>query len=221
MKQIIPFAVLALILCSCKKEVKETRLFANSMGIGDCALTGSWEYKEENSFEISGSGDNIWFGQDQFHFASNETEGDLIMRAKIDFIGDGKHPHRKTGFMFRSGMETNARHVSAVIHGDGLTGIQYRDSAGRDMGEIHTELNTPFAIQFEKKGNTYSLIVADKEGSVDQLQYESNSLDSSFLAGAFICSHDNTVIETAVFKEVILWKTGDNDLESFQDYVSN
>ncbi len=75
---------------------------------------------------LTGSGDNIWFGEDQFHFAWKKLKGDFILRADVRFIGEGSHEHRKAGWMIRRDLETGSPHVSATVHGDGLTSLQYR-----------------------------------------------------------------------------------------------
>ncbi len=76
-----------------------------------------------------GSGDNIWFGTDQFHYAWKKLEGDFILSANIGFLGKGSHLHRKIGWMVRETLETNSPHVSGTVHGDGLSLAAIQENA--------------------------------------------------------------------------------------------
>ncbi len=75
---------------------------------------------------LTGAGYNIWFERDEFHYLYNELEGDFILTANFAFEGEGNNAHRKIGWMLRSSEEDNDVHCSAVLHGDGLTVMQWR-----------------------------------------------------------------------------------------------
>ncbi len=96
-------------------------IFDESGDIGRCAIKGSTEFvAERQEYLLTGSGDNIWFGEDQFHFAWKKLKGDFILRADVRFIGEGSHAHRKAGWMIRRSLDTGSPHVSGTVHDDGL-----------------------------------------------------------------------------------------------------
>jgi sugar phosphate isomerase/epimerase len=196
-------------------------IFEGHGDIGACALEGDLSYDmDKDEYLITGSGENIWFEKDQFHYAWFGEEEDIGMRAKIRFIGEGRNAHRKAGWMFRSSLDSTAAHVSATIHGDGLTGIQYRPEQGEDMQEVKSDAGGPLYIQFTKKGNTYELITGTSEGITDTVLLEVSAIPEQYYAGLFICSHDNTVKERAIFSRVEVWDTGDPGIVPFETYVN-
>ena len=52
-------------------------------------------------YTISGSGTNMWFVSDEFHFVWKKMNGNFILRTRVKFIGKGAVEHRKVGWMVR------------------------------------------------------------------------------------------------------------------------
>ncbi len=103
-----------------------------SSDVGACKLKGDLIYNpSDQDYVISGSGDNIWFTSDQFHFAWKKLKGDFILTADVQFSGEGSHLHRKAGWMIRQSLDPGSAHISATVHGDGLTSLQYRPAQER------------------------------------------------------------------------------------------
>lgn len=212
--------VTLLLLSGCKDPKTNYGLFEGHHDIGACALKGDFSYDiVKDEYMITGSGENIWFGKDQFYFAWFGEKEDIGIRAKIQFIGTGKNPHRKAGWMFRNALDSAASHVSATIHGDGLTGIQYRPEAGADMQEIKSDASGPLYIQFTKRGNTYELITGSPRGIIDTVVLVSSAIAEQYYAGIFICSHDNSVKESAVFSKIEVWDGSTESDIPFHAYI--
>src|ERR1700690_788419 len=77
-------------------------IFDNQQDIGFVKQAGSSLYDEvTQSYTIKGSGANIWFNEDQFHFTYKKISGDFILTADFAFTGDtaGANGHRKIGWM--------------------------------------------------------------------------------------------------------------------------
>ena len=72
------------------------------------------------TYTIAGAGTNMWLDQDEFSFRVEAHAGNFILTARAQFAGAGVNAHRKLGCIIRSGLESNATHVNAVVHGDGL-----------------------------------------------------------------------------------------------------
>ncbi len=183
--------------------------------IGSPGIPGKAVYGEPaQEYLLSGSGENIWFGRDQFTFLWKRMEGDYMIQARLEFEGEGAHPHRKAGIMIRSSLAGDAAHVSCVVHGDGLTALQFRESAGKDMQEVKFSLEGPGVLQLEKKGDVYTMSVAH---SGDALSWESIELKLGGVhhAGLFICSHDDNVAESARFSNVRIFGTAPDNLDPY------
>lgn len=198
-------------------------VFEGFSDIGLPELKGSVQYSEPGQeYRIKGAGENIWFGSDSFSFLWKKMEGDYIIQAEMAFVGKGTDPHRKGGLMIRKGLMANAAHVNCVIHGDGLTSLQYRKEAGADMEEIKFDISGPAVLQLEKKGDIYTVSVAHR-GEV--YLEESLELDlgpeGPMEAGLFVCSHNTEVIEEAVFSNVRIFGTVPDDLVQYESYIGS
>jgi len=189
--------------------------------IGLPALKGSVQYNEPGQeYRISGSGENIWFGSDSCSFLWKRMEGDYIIQAEMAFVGEGTELHRKAGLMIRNGLTADAAHVSCVIHGDGLTSLQYRKDAGADMEEIKFDISGPGVLQLEKKGDRYTVSVAHR-GEVYLEQSLELALEGPLEAGLFVCSHNTEVIEEATFRNVRIFGTVPDDLVQYESYIGS
>ena len=157
---IISYIFFALIMGIDNSKGSTPGIFDRNTDVGNSALQGSVKYNQEKQeYTLKGSGENIWFDKDEFHFLWKSIGGDFIMRARVRFVGDGVHEHRKIGLMIRDCLTTNSAHVSAVVHGDGLTALQYRKTAGNTTEESKAKSSYPCTIQIERTGDTFIMSV--------------------------------------------------------------
>jgi hypothetical protein len=99
---IISMAVTALLSEPVSAQEYSKSIFDGHSDVGACNLKGDLQYDAEvQEYTISGSGDNIWFDNDQFHFAWKKLKGDFILSASLKFIGEGSQLHREAGWMIR------------------------------------------------------------------------------------------------------------------------
>ena len=105
-------------------------IFDGQADVGQVKNPGSATYDAgTQEYTITGSGTNMWLGADEFHLVWKRMKGDFILSARAQFIGKGVEAHRKIGWIVRSGLESNSPHVTAVVHGDGLTSLQFGAAA--------------------------------------------------------------------------------------------
>jgi TolB protein len=187
-------------------SAQKTGVFSFSSDIGNPKRAGSARYTAaDQTYDLKGAGYNIWFARDEFRYLYNKIKGNFLMTANFEFVGKGKEPHRKTGFMIRETTADNAVHVSATLHGDGLTVMQWRVSAGAEMrdplDEIFAKDSSFNVLQIERKGNTIIMRAAHAgKPFVEIGSHIMENLPEEILAGPFICSHNPDVME-----EVKLW----------------
>ena len=196
--------------------------FEQMTDIGAPKTAGTASYSEPSqTYRLTGSGSNIWFGQDSFSFLNKKVNGDFILQTQIRFIGTGNEPHRKTGLMIRSSISPDSPVIACTVHGDGLTAFQYRNKYGELMKEIKLNIKAPDVIQLEKKGNTYTMSVAHF-GEVYQVEKLSNiDLGVDLFAGLFICAHNNNFVEEAVFSNTRIFTTAPDDLVQYKSYIGS
>jgi len=202
MKLFITFAFI-MILSSATAQVNKTGVFENNSDIGKPLISGSAAYSlTDQTYDLKGSGYNIWFGRDEFHYLFNRIKGDFILTANFEFIGEGKNPHRKIGWMIRTSDEDNSQHISAVLHGDGLTVLQWRELKGAFMRDPEDEIRATKSkytiIQLERAGKTITMRAAHPGEPLQIIgSKEMETLPDEVLAGLFICSHDTASSEEA------------------------
>jgi len=157
---------------------------------------------ETGQYVISGAGYNIWNDHDEFQFVWKKMKGDFILYTRAEFLGNWVDYHRKVGWMVRKTLDGNSPHVNAVEHGDGLTSLQFRRTAGAVTEEIKSKITKANIIQLERKGNTYTMRVAKYGEPFVTEQIADIDLGDDVYVGLFVGSHNTDVLETGVFRDV-------------------
>ncbi|MEJ2594418.1 MAG: SMP-30/gluconolactonase/LRE family protein [bacterium] len=197
------------------------RFDANS-DIGNCQYPGFVSYQPENhSYIIGGSGDNMWDDHDEFHFLWTTLQGDFILRAEVEFLGSGVHPHRKAGWIVRNNLDANSVHVNAALHGDGLTALQYRLTKDGKTAEVRSPDSSPSVLQLERKGNRFILSTAPFGEELTTIHVDAVPLDKEVYAGLYVCSHDPDKMETAVFRNVRIIRPAPSGFVPYRDYIGS
>lgn len=199
--------ILALISIACLStgfaQESPVGIFQDHLDIGKPRNTGGAQFDpDQQYYTLRGSGYNIWFERDEFHFAYKKLKGDFILTADFEFVGDGKDAHRKMGWMIRESKDENASHVSAVVHGDGLTVLQWRKLKGAFMRDPQDEIFTPKKnyriIQMERAGKKIIMRAAHAGEPLQELgSVIMEDMPEELLAGLFISSHNPDVVEEA------------------------
>lgn len=186
---------------------KAIGVFESHGDIGTVLHRGTAEYDStRRSYAIAGSGENMWFTADAFHFVWKRTAGDVSLSADVSFVGQGKNPHRKAVLMFRQSLEADSAYADIALHGDGLTSLQYRDAQGAATHEIQSNISAPIRLRLEKRGDSFYMSLA-RYGEEFQMAGGSIrlSIKGTYYVGIGICSHEKDMIEKAVFSNVE-WK---------------
>src|SRR2546426_2542666 len=153
-------ASLAVVAARAPVQQSPLGLFQGETDVGQVTKRGSVTYDAgREQYTIAGSGANMWFDRDDFHFVWKRIEGPFILTARAQFTGPGVEPHRKFGWSVRSGLASGSPHVTAAVHGDGLVALQFRRTAGGATEEIRPPATAADVIQLERAGNNYVLCV--------------------------------------------------------------
>ena len=196
-------------------------LFDGHGDIGNVARPGSVaEDPADGALVIEGAGTNMWFAADEGHFLWKRLKGDFIVSARVAFVGNGVEAHRKTGWMVRGSTDTASVHVSAVVHGDGLTSLQYRSQPGTETEEKRLPCSGPDQIRLERRGSALTMSAArfgepyGEPASVDGID-----LGDEVMVGLFVCSHNAAVSERARFTNVRINVPAPADLVPYRDFL--
>jgi len=187
--------------------------FEHHADIGNPKMKGNTLYDATTQdYTLKGGGYNIWFNRDEFHYAYNKLNGDFIVTANVKLLGEGKDPHRKIGWMIRESDKEDAAHISATVHGDGLTVLQWRSLRGAYMRDpqdeiFHTKKNVGI-IQLERIGKTVIMRAANAGEPLQEVgRTDTPDMPAEVLAGLFVCSHNPEALEDGMAWNVRIEKT--------------
>ncbi|MCW3107891.1 MAG: hypothetical protein JWQ09_2397, partial [Segetibacter sp.] len=201
------FVCFLIVFAFCNRSFTQNNIgiFDKAADIGKPKNAGSSTYDETTqTYNMKGSGSNIWFNRDEFQYLYKKTGGDFLLTADFEFVAEQGNGHRKIGWMIReSADEAAAASVNAVIHGDGLTVLQWRPLRGAFMRDPEDEVfyakKTIFrTIQLQRTGKKVTMRVANwgeplQEVTTQEMPY----MKDSVFVGLFISSHDSDKVEEA------------------------
>ena len=201
--------------CSCNSLYAQSSheplgIFEGHSDVGTVLHPGSVIYDAtQQTYTITGSGENMWLAKDAFQFVWKKVSGDVSLAADIRFPHPGGNPHRKAALLLRQSLDADAVYADAALHGVGLTALQFRPEAGAVTGGVELNFNSitdaPTRFRIEKRGDHFTMFLSfhgeplHPAGAATRLH-----LDGSFYIGLGVCSHDKDVSETAVFSNVVI-----------------
>jgi TolB protein len=200
-------------------------IFSNHADIGKPKIAGSAAFNTtDQSYNLKAGGYNIWFGRDEFHYAYNKIKGDFILTANFKLLGKGTDPHRKIGWMIRASEQEDAPHMSAVVHGDGLTVLQWRRLRGAYMRDPQDQLSSAKRnveiIQLERLGKIFIMRIANAGEPLQEIgRTDAIEMPDEALAGIFICSHNPDVIEEGMAWNVRIEQTVPDSHNGYRDGI--
>jgi Tol biopolymer transport system component len=197
-------------------------VFDGSADIGSVKNRGSAQYdSEKQEYALSGSGANMWFDHDEFHWVWRRMKGDFILTARARFAGKGVEPHRKLGWIIRSTADPDSPHVAAEVHGDGLTSLQFRRTRGGPTEEVRLSVSGADVVQLERRGQTYKMSAARFGEPFETAGVSDVALGDEVNAGLFVCSHNAEVVEKAVFSNVRITIPAKDDFVPYREYIGS
>lgn len=197
-------------------------LFESSGDIGEVKKAGNAVYKAASGeYSLTGAGTNMWAKRDDFRFVWKRLQGDFILTARVKFTGKGTDAHRKTGLIIRSGLEPDAAHASAVVHGDGLTALQFRRAKGENTAEIKAAISSADVIQLQRKGDKFIMSAARFGEPFVTTDVSDVPLGENVYAGLFVCSHNADALEKAIFSDVQITVPAKDNFVPYRDYIGS
>ena len=201
--RLLTFLLLFSFYSVCYSQTSTVGMF-QSADIGNPKTAGSATYDESTqTYDVKGSGYNIWFNRDEFHYLYKKISGDFILTADFAFAGEQGNEHKKMGWMVRESLDDAAVSYNAVTHGNGLTLLQWRPLRGAYMRDPEDEIFFPKmavfqTIQLERSGNKLTMRVANPGEPLQEVgSAKITGNPDSVYAGLFITAHNPDKIEEA------------------------
>ncbi|MEO8017138.1 MAG: hypothetical protein ABI769_04945 [Pseudomonadota bacterium] len=181
-------------------------IFTEAADVGAVSRPTDAAYDPDTgTYTIGASGDNIWAARDAFGFAWKQSRGDVSLAARVEIQGKSEQEHRKAGLMLRQSLAPDSVYVDVVIHGNGLTSLQFRTETGGPTREIQCARQAPSAARLEKRGDYVLLLLANDEGRFEHTPCSIKLAFTGFYyAGLVVCAHDNNAYEVVKFRRVSL-----------------
>jgi TolB protein len=171
--------------------------------VGEPAIAGSATYNAATKeYTVSAAGVNMWGTRDEFHFVWKRMTGDFTIQARVELVGTGVNAHRKAGLMVRPNRVADETYADGVVHGDGLTSLQYRRTKGGMTEEQRVTTAGADLLKLERRGNTYTFSAAKSGQPFMTTEISEMPTGDSVLVGLVVCSHDAGVTERAIFRDV-------------------
>jgi TolB protein len=179
-------------------------MFEAHADVGTVLHPGSLEYDPSTqTYVVTGSGENMWFATDAFHFAWKKASGNVALSADISFANTGGNAHKKAVLMFRQSLDPDAAYADVALHASGLTSLQYRGEKGATTHEVQSNVSAPVRVRIVKQGDFVYLWLADATGDFKVSGASVRLLlPGTFYVGIGVCAHDKDAVEKAIFSKV-------------------
>jgi hypothetical protein len=178
--------------------------FTNSGDVGGPARKGSTAFDAaKGEYRITGAGANIWAKEDQFQYVWREMSGNVAVTTTMQFLGKGAE-HRKAGIMLRRSLDTDSPYVDIVIHGNGMPGVQWRNTKGDITNAFDFPFDSPakFKLKLVRQGSGVTVWIARDGGDLKELGHTQVQLGNPVLVGLAVCSHNADASDTVIFSDV-------------------
>jgi TolB protein len=190
--------------------------------VGSPKIAGSALYNAvSQEYTLAAGGVNMWAQRDELHLVWKRMTGDFILQARVQLLGKGVDAHRKAGLIVRPTQDADAPYVDGVVHGDGLTSLQFRRTKGAITEEQRASIKGADVLQLERKGNTYIFSAATFGEPFTTTEVSDVSLGDEVFVGLALCSHNPDVTERAVFSDVRVIRPAKDDFVPYRDYLGS
>jgi len=199
-------AALAALVLSAQSEFG---IFTAQGSVGETPPGCKLQYNAaKGEYRITGGGANVWDATDAFYFVWKQVSGDVTLTADVEFVGTSATAHRKAMLMVRQNLEPGSAYADAVLHGDGLTSLQFRGAANEHTYQVFTQTEGRARLRIVRKGSVYTMFSGKPGEELKQSgPIEYVSLKDPVYVGLGVCSHVATALETAIFSNVRLEQT--------------
>lgn len=190
--------------------------------VGSPKIAGSAAYNPlSQQYALSAAGTNMWAARDEFQFVSRPLSGDFILQARVRFSGNGVDPHRKAGLMIRATPDADSPYVDAVVHGNGLTSLQFRRRKGEATEEKQSEITGADVLQIERHGSRFVMSAAKFGDPYAVTELADMTMPDAVMAGLALCSHNADVVEHAAFSNVRVIRPAAENFRPYRDYIGS
>jgi uncharacterized repeat protein (TIGR03806 family) len=175
--------------------------------IGSVGVAGSATYSL-GTFTVTGSGADIWDTADAFRFVHQPVSGDLQLVARVVSL-QNTDPWAKAGVMIRETLAAGSRHAfMAITPGNGAAFQRRTSTGGTSTHTAGAAVAAPYWVRLVRSGSTLTGYQSSDGINWQVVGSASIAMSSSVRVGLAVTSHNNSLLATATFQNVLL--TGPN-----------
>jgi TolB protein len=181
-------------------------VFEAHTDVGTVLHPGSLQYDASaQTYAVTGSGENMWFATDAFHFVWKKMSGDVSLTADVSFANGGGNEHKKAVLIIRQSLDEDSTYADVALHASGLTSLQYRDAKGAATREIQAYVSAPARLGIVKRGQIVYISLAGPGGELKPAGASVRlPFSGTFYVGIGVCAHDKDAVVKATFSRVEL-----------------
>jgi mono/diheme cytochrome c family protein/regulation of enolase protein 1 (concanavalin A-like superfamily) len=177
--------------------------------IGSVAVEGGASYVASGgTFNVSGSGGDIWGTADGFHFAYVPAAGNCEVLARVTSVGNTS-PAAKAGVMIRESLAPGARHVMSSLTYQSGANLQWRSST--DGGCSFTPgpgVTAPTWLRLTRTGSVFQAYQSVDGSAWTQFASTSVAMNSNVVVGLAVTAVTNGALNASTFDSVLIQPIG-------------
>ncbi|WP_309384346.1 Ig-like domain-containing protein [Cerasicoccus frondis] len=155
---------------------------------------------------VHGSGTNVWYGADVFHYTYAPMSGDIDFSARIS--GNDPGFSIKAGLMIRDSVSNDAKNVFAFISGSPKAYMTRRTTTGGSTANSSATLGgSPYYIRVTRdtstSSDTFRTYHSTDGSSWSQIGSDLTfDMSSEVLVGFAVCAQNNSILAHADFTDI-------------------
>jgi len=171
--------------------------------IGAVTHTGS-AGESGGTFDVTGSGTDIWNNADAFHHASRSLAGDGQIVARVATL-ENTNRWAKAGVMMRDTLDSGSAHAFMLVSAERGLAFQRRVSAGGPTTSTSAGAGTaPIWVRLVRTGSTFDAYISSDGGGWTLVGTDTIAMGTTIRVGLAVTAHDNTTLCTATFDNVVV-----------------
>jgi regulation of enolase protein 1 (concanavalin A-like superfamily) len=153
-------------------------------------------------YTVTGSGSDIWYASDQFHFLYQGLTGDGEIVARAANVQD-VNAWSKAGVMIRADLTVNAAYAFMLVTPEMGVASQHRASSGaKAAGPTIAGITAPVWLKLTRSGSAFTSSWSTDGATWNVVETVTVSMPQNVLIGLAVTSHSPGTLCTATFDHV-------------------
>ncbi len=158
-------------------------------------------------FTVTGSGQDIWYASDQFHYAYQAISGDGEIVARVNTV-QNTNVWAKAGVMIRESTAANSPYAFALVTpGSGVASQHRLASAINSTGPTVSGVTAPVWLRVSRTGDDFTASWSTDGVAWSVVDTVTIPMAESVLIGLALTSHNSAALCTATFDNVSVTTT--------------